>query len=123
MPVVQVREVEGRAMSGEQVSGSLTREDLRKCLVPRQGVLGAMDRRVLNSVERILFPKETEMLCQKKIEIPGTEGMANTYCMRRMGHEDSCSEDPNYVAPPAQAKGQEYVKFVPGILGQARDGE
>lgn len=31
------------------------------------------------------------LLCHKKIEIPNTNGIAVTYCMRDMGHEGKCS--------------------------------
>lgn len=30
------------------------------------------------------------MLCHKKLEIEGTNGMASTYCMKESGHKGKC---------------------------------
>ena len=34
-----------------------------------------------------------DILCQNKIEIEGSKGVAHTYCMRPVGHKGKCAPE------------------------------
>lgn len=39
------------------------------------------------------FTYGNKILCQNKIELPGSKGMAHTYCMRPAGHKGPCAAE------------------------------
>ncbi len=39
------------------------------------------------------FAYGKDILCQNKLEIPGSKGMAFTYCMRPVNHKGPCATE------------------------------
>ena len=49
------------------------------------------EREVAQKEAEMRFTYGTKPLCQLRIEIPGTKGIASTYCMRPAGHKGPCA--------------------------------